>query len=115
LLDYPEEWQAVARVARELVLMRPVLEEGEAAPLPFPAPGGLESRAWRFAGRRYVLLVNPSAGPVPLEPGLLEPWRALFAVRSDPRQDLAACGSALCLPPGGVLWLEGRRGASGTP
>jgi len=115
LLDFPEEWQAVARVARELVLMRPVVEGGESAALPFSVPAGLEGRAWMFEGRVYVLLVNPSGRLLPLDDGAFAGRRALFAVRSDARQDLPSCPGGHCLPPGGVLWLEGRLGASGTP
>jgi len=109
-LDYPEEWQAVARVARELVLMRPIMEGGETAAPPFAVPAGMESRAWGFEGRVYTLLVNPSAKPLRLDDGSLAGRRALFAVRADARQDLAVCGAGRCLPPGGVLWLEGRLG-----
>ena len=108
LVDYPEEWQAVERVALELLAVRPVIEAGAPAPAPFAVPNGVELRAWTFQGRRYVLLVNSSGGPLTLEERSLAPWRALFAVRSDPRQDLVSCGSGACLPPEGVLWLEGR-------
>jgi hypothetical protein len=110
LLDYPEEWQAVVRAARELSAMRAVLERGMTVPPPFPVPGGLEARAWTYGGRRYVLLVNPSGAGAPLDAGALAPWRALFEVRSDPRQALKRCGSGLCLPAGAALWLEGRLG-----
>jgi hypothetical protein len=108
LLDYAEEWQAVERVARELLLMRPIMQDGAPASAPFAVPAGIELRAWSFRGRRYALLVNSSGAPLPLEQKSLEPWRALFAVRSDAREILAACGTASCLPPEGVLWLEGR-------
>jgi hypothetical protein len=108
LLDYAEEWQAVERVARELLALRPIIRDGAPAPAPFAVPAGIELRAWTFQGRRYAVLVNSSAGPVPLDERILAPWRALFAVRSDARQDLAACGAGVCLPPEGVLWLEGR-------
>jgi hypothetical protein len=108
LLDYVEEWQAVDRVVRELLAVRPILEGGAAAPAPFAVAAGLEVRAWTFHGRRYLLIDNPSALALPLEPRSLVPWRALFAVRSDARQILPACGKDRCLRPGGVLWLEGR-------
>ena len=78
------------------------------APAPFAVPAGIEIRTWIFQGRRYALLVNASGAAQPLEEGSLAPWRALFAVRSDARQLLAPCGKKLCLPPEGVLWLEGR-------
>jgi hypothetical protein len=108
LLEYTEEWQTVDRVTRELLAMRQVVQDGAVVPAPFAVPAGMEFRVWTFRGRRYVLLVNPSGHPLPLEQGSLVPWRALFTVRSDARQVLIACGKDVCLPPDGVLWLEGR-------
>ena len=108
LLEYGEEWQAVERVIGELMTMRPIMQGGLPAPAPFVVPAGIEIRSWVFRGRRYVLLVNPSAARLPVKGENLAPWRALFGVRSDPRQVLAASGTDCFLPPGGVLWLEGR-------
>jgi hypothetical protein len=108
LLEYVEEWQAVERVLRELLAVRPILRGGAPAPAPFAVPAGIELRAWTFHGRRYALLVNSSGISVPLETASLLPWRALFAVRSDARELLPPCGLNRCLPPEGVLWLEGR-------
>lgn len=107
--DYPEEWQALTRLARETARWDSVAR-GAPAPLPFAAPG-LLARAWARHGRRYVLLVNASPAPQPLEPGLLAPWRALFEVRADAREVLAPCAQGLCLEPGRALWLEGRLAA----
>jgi hypothetical protein len=108
LLSYPEEWQAFARVARELLSVKPILERGAPSQAPMSVPAGVDSRAWRFHGRRYVLLVNVSDKPAPLEQSDLVPWRALFTVRADPRESLIPCGRERCLPARGVLWLEGR-------
>ena len=108
LLEYVEEWQAVERVARELVALRPIIRGGTPASAPFPVPVGLEFRAWTFHGRGYVVLVNPTGVPLPLGGTSLATWRALFSVRSDPRQVLPSCGTESCLPPEGALWLEGR-------
>jgi hypothetical protein len=108
MLEYGEEWQAVERVLGELLTMRPIMQGGLPAPAPFAATDGLEIRAWEFRGRRYVLLVNPSGAPLPLKEENLAAWRALFAVRSDAREILTPCAGRSCLPPGGVLWLEGR-------
>jgi hypothetical protein len=108
LIDYVEEAQAVDRVFRELLAARPILEGGAPAPAPFAVPAGVELRAWAFQGRLYVLLVNVSDGPLPLEARSLASWRALFSVRADPRQDLDSSGGVPLLEPGGVLWLEGR-------
>ncbi len=107
ILDYPEEWQALSRVARELRAVRPVLDEGAPAAAPFSVPG-VEARAWSRSGRLYVLLVNVSGGPVPLDGAALSSWRALFEARSAPAENLLPCAAGLCLPAEGVLWLEGR-------
>jgi hypothetical protein len=107
-LDYPEESQALERVLRELLILRPILQEGTPSAPPFAVPTGIERRAWDWQGRRYVLLVNASAAPLPLDVECLRPWRALFAVRADPREALGFCGPGRCLEEGGVLWLEGR-------
>lgn len=108
LLDYPEEWQAPARALGELQAIRPVLERGVGATVPFAAPPGVRARAWRRRGRLYVLLVNGAATEAPFDGAELEPFRALFAPRSDPRQALYRCGVRFCLPAGSALWLEGR-------
>lgn len=108
LTSLPEEWQALARVAREAAAMRSILERGIEAAVPFAVPEGAAGRAWRFQGRLYVLLVNDAALDVPLPEESLKPWRALFEVRADARDLLPACGGGRCLPSGRVLWLEGR-------
>lgn len=108
LTAYPEEWQALARVARETAALRLIMESGAEAAVPFSVPQGVSARAWRFQGRLYVLLVNGAmpSGPMPQEN--LRPWRALFEVRADARDLLIPCGGGRCLPAGRVLWLEGR-------
>ncbi len=108
LTAYPEEWQALARVARETAALRLILESGAEAAVPFSVPQGVSARAWRFQGRLYVLLVNGAvlSGPMPQES--LRPWRALFEVRADARDLLIPCGGGRCLSAGRVLWLEGR-------
>lgn len=108
LTAYPEEWQALSRVAREVAAMRPVLEGGIESAVPFAVPEGAEARAWRFQGRLYVLLVNDTGRSVPIDAGSLKPWRALFEVRADARDLVSACAAGRCLPAGRVLWLEGR-------
>ncbi len=108
LTGYPEEWQALLRVAREAAAMRPVLESGVSAAVPFSVPEGVEARAWRFQGRLYVLLVNDTALAAAVSEGDLKPWRALFEARADARNLLVACAQGRCLPAQRVLWLEGR-------
>jgi len=107
LLEYPEEWQAVVRAVREIEAMRPMLERGRLVSVPFAVPNGIESRAWAYQGRRYILLVNDSGAGVPFDAEVLVPWRALFEVRSDARQIMSPCGVKLCLAPRKALWLEG--------
>lgn len=106
--SYPEEWQALARVARETAALRPILESGVEAAVPFEVPQGVMARAWRFQGRLYVLLVNDRTLAVPMSEESLKPWRALFEVRADARDLLSACGGGRCLPAERVIWLEGR-------
>lgn len=113
LTDYPEEWQALARSAREAGLLRPVIEGGAAEPI--ETPDGLSAAAWRFAGRRYAVYVNAAPAAVALPDAALADARALLEPRSDPRESLTPCGAGLCLRPGGVLWLEGRLGAASPP
>ncbi len=108
LVDYPEEWQALARVARELRAVRPILEQGVETLPAVPLPPGVEGRAWDFLGRPYLLLVNASDAPVPVDAAPLARFRALFEVRADARELLVPCAGELCLAPGRVLWLEGR-------
>lgn len=106
LTSYPEEWQALARVARETAAIRPILESGLEAAVPFPVSAGVQARAWRYQGRFYALLVTDAEAAV--SPEDFRPWRALFEVRADARDLLVPCAAGRCLPAGRVLWLEGR-------
>lgn len=106
--SYPEEWQALARVARETAAMRPILEAGVEAAPPLLVPDVVRARAWRYQGRLYVLLVNGSANAAPIDVESLKPWRALFEARADARGLLVPCRGAMCLPGGRAVWLEGR-------
>lgn len=106
--DYPEEWQAAVRVLRELATLRPILEHGRPAATPFAAEDGMRSRAWSRGGRVYILVLNPTGAPLPLDGEALSQYRALFRARTDARESLGPCGKGFCLPPEGVLWLEGR-------
>jgi len=108
LTAYPEEWQALSRVAREVAAMRPILEGGIESAVPFAVPEGVEARAWRYQGRLYVLLVNDTGRSAPIEAESMKPWRALFEVRADARDLLTACGGGRCLTARRVIWLESR-------
>ncbi|MBI3289040.1 MAG: hypothetical protein HYZ74_05945 [Elusimicrobia bacterium] len=111
LFDYPELWQAVSGVTREMRRMQPIFERGRGIPLPFAIPtGGLEAGAWRHRGRDYVVLVNRRARRdwrVPAE--ILDGrWRARFASADDPKALLRRFGSAYYLRAQDVLVLESR-------
>lgn len=108
LVEYPEEWQALARASRELTAVRPIVEQGVETPLPLALPPGVEGRGWSFLGRDYLLLVNASSAPVAVDAAPLGRYRAMFEVRADPRDLLIPCPGGRCLEPGRVLWLEGR-------
>ncbi|MEK7389807.1 MAG: hypothetical protein AAB036_08910 [Elusimicrobiota bacterium] len=105
---YPEEWQALARVAREIAVMRPIMEAGVETPVPFAVPAGASARAWLYKRRLYVLMVNESSRAVPIAEETVRPWRALFEVRTDARDLLIPCAISRCLGAQQVLWLEGR-------
>lgn len=110
LLDFPEHWISVAKIARELSRMRPVFEGGTRIPLPFAPYADLEAAAWRYRGREYVVIVNtdPAAGHI-LPKALLERrWRPLFELRRDPREILSALGNSRIVPVQRVMVFEAR-------
>lgn len=120
LLDFPERWQALSRVASELRTLKPILREGRPAPIPFPPnPDGLDARMLRHGGRDFLILLNPKKGfyrRVP-EAALGAAWRPLFEDRRDVRDLLKKIGDHWFLPPHRVLVLESasrRWGAPGT-
>lgn len=117
LLDLPERWQALERVAREFSALRPVFLKGAPAHIPFrPNPDGLEARAWRHRGRDYLILLNRKKGfhqRVPDEV-FREDWRPLFEPRRELRELLKPIGPNWFLPPYRVLVLESPR-RRGTP
>ncbi len=111
LADYPELWQAVARVAFELKGLQEILERGKLVHVPFPPdPDGPRARAWRYRGRDYVVVVNPRRGLYQKIPDqLLEPsWRPVFEVRRDPRELLKPLRDGWYLRPYQVMVFESR-------
>lgn len=109
LLDYPEQWQALTRVSREMRRMEPVFARGRLIHLPFPPnPDGPQARAWRYRGRDYVVILNRKGHVMQKLPEeLLKPeWRPLFESRRDPRELLKAADRAWYLRPYQVLILE---------
>ncbi|MBI4677465.1 MAG: hypothetical protein HY748_07775 [Elusimicrobia bacterium] len=110
LLDYPERWQALARVTRELKLLQPVLEGGRPAALPFPPnPDGPSGRAWTHRGRSTLVLANRKRNAFQKVPdeALGSEWRPLFSLRRETRELLKMIGKAHYLRPHQVLVLEG--------
>src|SRR5205814_1095489 len=102
LRDFPEEAQAFGRLSREMTAAGPILA-GDPAAVPFPLPAGVSARARTLRGRRYVLLLNDENAPTALAPELLVSYRALFEVRSDPRELLEPCAGRACLAARRVL------------
>ncbi|MBI5210970.1 MAG: hypothetical protein HY927_13455 [Elusimicrobia bacterium] len=117
LLDYPELWQALTKVTREIKLLQPVLENGRLAPLPFqPTWDGPRAMAWRFRGRDYLVIANRKKTVYQRVPDelLLPEWRPLFSQRRDAREFLSPIGKGFYLRPHQVLVLESRsRGETG--
>lgn len=106
LFDYPELWQVVARIAREMKEMQSVFERGGPIPLPFePNPDGVEARAWHYRGRDYVVIVNRRRGVKLKLPGVMleARWRLIFEDGRDPKQLLDKYMDALYIPPYRVL------------
>lgn len=111
LLDWPELWQATARMAREMRSLQPIFSANRRVPLPFsPQPGGVEAACWRWHGRDYLVLVNRHRDKQLKVPAHLldRSWRPLFEMRRDPKELLKAAGGAHYLPPLRVLVLESR-------
>ncbi|MDO8756646.1 MAG: hypothetical protein Q7J64_01425 [Elusimicrobiota bacterium] len=111
LLDWPELWQATARMAREMRAMQPIFSANRRVPLPFePSPGGVEAACWRWRGRNYLVLVNRHPDKQLKMPAQLldRNWRPLFEMRRDPKELLKAARGAHYLPPLRVLVLESR-------
>lgn len=93
----PERWGIYQRIAAELNALLPVLKKGKPGVLPPGLDARLASRAIRQGGKDYLILVNPAAAPLPLNPAALAPYRPLF-------EDNRLLPNAL--PPHKVLVLE---------
>lgn len=111
LLDWPELWQATARMAREMRAMQPIFSANRRVPLPFePHPGGVEAACWRWHGRNYLVLANRYPDKQLKVPAHLldRSWRPLFELRRDSKELLKAANGEHYLPPLRVLVLESR-------
>lgn len=110
LFDYPELWQAVAGTAREMKAMQPIFERGRRIAPPFSGEAsGLETGAWRYRGRDYVVILNRKFSAKLTVPDelLRGDWRPLFESRRDPKELLERAGAQWRLGPSRVLVLEG--------
>lgn len=83
LLDYPERWQRLKDVVRELRFLKPFFESGPGEVLDVP---GLEAKAWRRNGDRVTIYLNstPTEAALP-ESALDGTWKAAFAESDDVR------------------------------
>jgi len=91
----PERWDIYSRVAAELNGFRKVLEKGKPGVVPAGLSADLAARAIRQGGRDYLVLLNPTAAPLPL--AAVKDWRPLF-------EQFRALPDSL--PPQKVLVLE---------
>ena len=110
LRDYPEQWQALAKVVGELKSLQPIFEARQPVTLPFmPTPDGVCARAWRYQGRDYVIILNSKVGFYKKIPNelLSFKWRPLFEIRRDPRDSLKFLNKAWYLRPRQVMVFEG--------
>lgn len=74
LLDYPERWQALKRVVRELADLKDFFAAGPGETMPLD---GLEGRLWASGARKLAILLNPTLSPVPIPKEFLgRRWQA---------------------------------------
>jgi len=109
LLDVPEEFQSIYRVAWELSGLKPVIASGRPITLPFNLKdGGPEAIAWRYRFRDYIIILNPRGNAMVKMPEvLLGPrWRPLFEARRDVHDLLTGAKGAWYLAPYRVIVLE---------
>ncbi len=108
LFEYPELWQAVARVSREMKAMQPIFERGTPMRLPFAPDVNLVARAWRYHGRDYVVILNRRKMFQQKVPDALlsREWRPLAEDRRDPRDLLKSAYGAWYLKPYQVMVFE---------
>jgi len=105
LSKLPERWALFEKIAAELNVLRPAL--GDAADTP-PPPGlgaGLSATVLKNGSRTFMILLNPSALPVPVNLSVLKGWQPLFEGNRK-LEDLLPGGKARYMPPYRVLVLE---------
>ena len=97
LADRPERWGIYERMAAELARIGPVFTKGRQIDPPAGLSPGLSAIAFKKGWHEYLVLLNPTAVPVPLAPAVLGNWRPLF-------EELRGIPDSL--PPSGTLVLE---------
>ncbi len=97
LVDRPERWGVYERMADELARIGPVFTKGRRIDPPVGLSPELSSIAFKKGWHKYLVLLNPTAAPVPLATAVLRNWRPLF-------EELRGLPDAL--PPSGTLVLE---------
>lgn len=111
LFEYPELWQEVSVVTREIRDMRPVFERGKRVRLPFPPnPDGVEAKAWRYKNRDHVIILNRKATvyqkvPEELFNGL---WQPIHCAKNNCREALSSFYGAWYLRPYHVMVFKSR-------
>ncbi|OGR69921.1 MAG: hypothetical protein A2089_11245 [Elusimicrobia bacterium GWD2_63_28] len=72
----PERWSTYQRIAAELNSFRKVLEKGKPGVVPPGLDPAYAVRSIKQGGRTYLILLNPTAAPLSLEP--VKDWRPLY-------------------------------------
>jgi hypothetical protein len=84
LLDYPERWQALKDVVKELSTLKEFFGGGSSEPVPM---NGLEGRLWRHGGKKLAVLVNATSVPASIPKEFqASRWHALFSASLAPEQ-----------------------------
>ena len=102
---WPERWFLFKQIAAEINALRPMLEKGKAAEPPAGLDARLAVRAIAKGGGRWLLLLNPTAGEIPVDAEVLKDWRPLFEAKRR-LEELLPGGKNLRLPPYRTLVLE---------
>ncbi|MDA8131858.1 MAG: hypothetical protein M0011_10190 [Elusimicrobia bacterium] len=76
LPERPERWNTYQRMGSELAQLAPVFSKGRPADLPEGLDKRLAARAIRKGWRKFLILANPEAVPLPLD--AVKKWRPLF-------------------------------------
>jgi len=101
----PERWLLFKQLASEINSLRPYLEKGKAAETPAGLDPRLAVRVISKGGGLCMMILNPSAGEIPVSAKVLKDWRPLFEEKRRLEAILPG-GKNLRLPPYRTLVLE---------